>query len=218
MHTSILEQEPVIITQDMVAKATTAKTSRSITLTLSFLVGCVTLIMTGFAIIMPVFPQRLHTLGLGAETLALMEGAFGLGMFLFSTPMGTLAGRIGRKPILFISLAGYIVTNLLLVVVNTPLLFVLIRFVEGMVISGLMPASMAMVGDTITPAKQGRWIGWLTTAQDTGIALVASLLALFLVPETLPTQRSTTATSRTVKREASRSQTRHTSLGGLIWL
>ncbi len=212
MHTSILEQEPVIITQDMVAKATTAKTSRSITLTLSFLVGCVTLIMTGFAIIMPVFPQRLHTLGLGAETLALMEGAFGLGMFLFSTPMGTWAGRFGRKPILLLSLAGYVVTNLLLVVVNTAPLFVLIRFVEGMVISGLMPASMAMVGDSLAPSKQGRWIGWLTTAQATGIALgpaiggllsqtlgltapfilsaaialVASLLAFLLVPETLP--------------------------------
>jgi MFS family permease len=242
MQTTHLEQEPTITTQDHHTQTLTAK--GSITLTLSFLVGCVTLIMTGFAIIMPVFPQRLHALGLGAETLALMEGAFGLGMFLFSTPMGTLAGRIGRKPILLLSLAGYILTNLLLVVVNTPQLFVLIRFVEGMVISGLMPASMAMIGDTITPEKQGRWIGWLTTAQATGIALgpalggvlagtlgltapfllsasiafVASLLALLLVPETLPAQRHQASTSRTVKREASGSQTRHTSLGGLIWL
>src|SRR5215469_9493675 len=58
------------------------------TAALVFLIGCVTLMMTGFAVIIPVFPQRLQSLGLGAETLALMEGAFGLGMFLFSTPMG----------------------------------------------------------------------------------------------------------------------------------
>src|SRR5690349_22364778 len=45
---------------------------------LTFLIGCVTLLMTGFAIIIPVFPQRLQALGLGAGTLALMEGAFGL--------------------------------------------------------------------------------------------------------------------------------------------
>jgi MFS family permease len=242
MHTTHLEPDPILTTQDATAQA--PATTKSITLTLSFLVGCVTLIMTGFAIIMPVFPQRLHALGRGAETLALMEGAFGLGMFLFSTPMGTLAGRLGRKPILLLSLAGYILTNLLLVLVNTPPLFVLIRFVEGMVISGLMPASMAMVGDTIAPEKQGRWIGWLTTAQATGIALgpaiggllsqtlgltapfllsatialVASLLALFLVAETLPAQSRTTATSRPVKRASSRSQTRHASLGRLIWL
>jgi MFS family permease len=246
MQTTLLEQEPVLTKEGHATPASTktAKTARSITLTLSFLVGCVTLIMTGFAIIMPVFPQRLHALGLGAETLALMEGAFGLGMFLFSTPMGTLAGRLGRKPILLLSLAGYILTNLLLVVVNTPLLFVLIRFVEGMVISGLMPASMAMVGDTIVPEKQGRWIGRLTTAQATGIALgpalggmlsqalgliapfvlsaaiamVASLLALLWVPETLPAQRRIATTSPSVKRGASHSQIRHTGLRGLIWL
>jgi hypothetical protein len=57
------------------------------------------LIMIGFGIIIPVFPQRLEALGLGAETLALMEGAFGLGTFLFSTPMGIFANRIGRKPL-----------------------------------------------------------------------------------------------------------------------
>jgi MFS family permease len=105
--------------------------------------------MTGFAVILPVFPQRLQALGLGPETLAMMEAAFGLGMLLFSTPMGTLSGRIGRKPILFISLAGFIVTNLLLAFVNVAPLFVLIRFVEGMLISGLTPATMSMVGDTI---------------------------------------------------------------------
>lgn len=244
MQTTVLEQEPVAATQSYTAQAPTARTSRSITLTLSFLVGCVTLIMTGFAIIMPVFPQRLHALGLGAETLALMEGAFGLGMFLLSTPMGTLAGRIGRKPILFISLAGYIVTNLLLVVVNTPALFVLIRFVEGMVISGLMPASMAIVGDSLAPEKQGRWIGFLTTAQATGIALgpavggllaqtlgltapfllsatiafAASLLALFLVPETLPASMRVEVRRSQAGREATRSQSKQVGLVGLIWL
>jgi MFS family permease len=246
MQTPLQEEESIQTAQDHATQIPliTTPTSRSSTLTLSFLVGCVTLIMTGFAIIMPVFPQRLHALGLGAETLALMEGAFGLGMFLFSTPMGTLAGRIGRKPILLLSLAGYVLTNLLLVVVNTPLLFVLIRFVEGMVISGLMPTSMAMVGDTITPDKQGRWIGWLTTAQATGIALgpaiggglaqtlgltapfllsasialLASLLALFLVPETLPEQRRTAATVHPVKREGSTVPPKPMHLAGWLWL
>ncbi|HLX39106.1 MAG TPA: MFS transporter, partial [Ktedonobacteraceae bacterium] len=217
MHTAILEHETVNVPlADVVSPrpivASPVKQSRSITVALTFLLGCVTLMMTGFAIIIPVFPQRLQALGLGPETLALMEGAFGLGMLLFSTPMGTWAGRIGRKPILFISLAGFIVTNLLLAFVNIPVMFVLIRFVEGMLISGLMPATMSMVGDTIPLAKQGRWIGFFTTAQaigfalgpgiggflaqtlgftspfllSAGIALAASLLAVFMVPETLP--------------------------------
>jgi MFS family permease len=221
--------------------ATPARASKRITVALTFLIGCVTLSMTGFAIIMPVFPQRLQALGLGAETLALMEGAFGLGMFLLSTPMGTLAQRIGRKPILLISLAGFIVTNLLLAFVNVPLLFILIRFVEGMVISGLMPASLAIVGDTIPTTRQGRWIGFLTTAQATGIALgpgiggflyqawgftspfllsasialLASLLCTLLVPETLPAQLREETKAQQAE---AKTKTRERGLTGLIWL
>lgn len=226
--------------KDAAEHITPAKPSRSITVALTFLIGCVTLLMTGFAIILPVFPQRLQALGLGAGTLALMEGAFGLGMFLLSTPMGTWAGRVGRKPILFISLAGFIVTNIALAFVNVPLLFILIRFVEGMLISGLMPVSMAMVGDTIPLEKQGRWIGFLTTAQATGIALgpgiggflyqamgftgpfllsaaialVASLLAVFMVPETLPDH--VRAEARTQNRGSKVEKTKELSFAGLI--
>src|SRR5690349_2730262 len=215
MATAVLEHEIVTVPLAEVSArpiaASPAKQARSITVALAFLIGCVALMMTGFAVILPVFPQRLQALGLGSEMLALMEGAFGLGMFLFSTPMGIWAGRIGRKPILFISLAGFIFTNLLLAWVNVPLLFIPIRFVEGMLLSGLFPAAMSMVGDTIPLSKQGRWIGLLTTAQavgfalgpgiggflyqtlgftspfllSAGIALAASLLAIFMVPETL---------------------------------
>src|SRR5207247_11356230 len=176
MTTAVLEQETVtVLLEEEVSvrpiAAFPVKHSRSITVALAFLIGCVALMVNGFAVIIPVFPQRLQALGLGPEMLALMEGAFGLGMFLFSTPMGTWSGRIGRKPILFISLAGFIVTNLLLAAVNVPLLFIPIRFVEGMLLSGLIPAAMAMVGDTIPLEKQGRWIGFLTTAQAVGFAL-----------------------------------------------
>ncbi|HEX9134749.1 MAG TPA: MFS transporter, partial [Ktedonobacteraceae bacterium] len=163
MTTAVLEQETVTVPVEEVSArlmaASPVKQTRSITVALAFLIGCVALMMTGFAVILPVFPQRLQALGLGPEMLALMEGAFGLGMFLFSTPMGTWAGRIGRKPILFISLAGFIFTNLLLAWVNVPLLFIPIRFVEGLLLSGLFPAAMSMVGDTIPLSKQGRWIG-----------------------------------------------------------
>jgi MFS family permease len=249
MHTTPLDHEIAIVTvkDEVMAEpimAPPVKPSRSITIALTFLIGCVALLMTGFAIIMPVFPQRLHALGLGAETLALMEGAFGLGMFLLSTPMGIWAGRIGRKPILFISLSGFIVTNLLLAFVNVPLLFILIRFVEGMLISGLMPASLAMVGDSIPLEKQGRWIGFITTAQATGIALgpgiggllyqawgftspfllsaaialVASLLAVFMVPETLSEQVRSENRWHKANGGTKRSMTKEPSLTSLIWL
>src|SRR5579859_3820379 len=249
MQTALLEQEIVTVplveaVSDRPGVVSPAKQSRSITATLAFLIGCVALMMTGFAVILPVFPQRLQALGLGSETLALMEGAFGLGMFLFSTPMGIWSGRVGRKPILFISLAGFIVTNLLLAFVNVALLFVLIRFVEGVLISGLTPATMSMVGDTIPLSKQGRWIGFLTTAQavgfalgpgiggflsqtlgftspfllSAGIALAASLLAIFMVPETLPEHVRVEARLQQARRGALAKKPKELRMAHLIWL
>jgi MFS family permease len=249
MATSLLEHETVNISIEDVVRArpiaaSHVKQSRSATAALAFLIGCVALMMTGFAVILPVFPQRLQALGLGSEMLALMEGAFGLGMFLFSTPMGTWSGRIGRKPILFISLAGFIVTNLLLAFINVPLLFIPIRFVEGMLLSGLIPVAMSMVGDTIPLSKQGRWIGFLTTAQavgfalgpaiggflyqtlgftspfllSAGIALGASLLAIFMVPETLPEHVRVEARSHTARSEAKAQKPRELHFTSLILL
>ena len=249
MSTAVLEHETDILQREEVVSAipcatSPVKPSRSITASLGFVIGCVSLMMTGFAVILPVFPQRLQALGLGPEMLALMEGAFGLGMFLFSTPMGTWSGRIGRKPILFLSLAGFIVTNLLLAFVNVPLLFIPIRFVEGMLLSGLIPAAMSMVGDTIPLERQGRWIGFLTTAQAVGfalgpgiggllaqtlglsspfllsaaIALVASILAIFLVPETLPEHLRAEAREYQAKRGAKAQKPKDVRLARLIWL
>ncbi len=249
MSTAVLEPETVNapvgeVVSDRAGAAAPVKSARSITAALLFVIGCVTLMMTGFAVIIPVFPQRLQALGQGPEMLALMEGAFGLGMFLFSTPMGTWSGRIGRKPILFISLAGFIVTNLLLAFVNIPPLFVVIRFAEGTLISGLMPATMSMVGDTIPLEKQGRWIGLLTTAQavgfalgpgiggflyqtlgavspfllSAGIALLASLLAVFMVPETLPGQARAETRRQQANRGARAKKPRELRFARLIWL
>lgn len=248
MTTAVLEQENVTVPVEEVSArlmaAAPVKQTQSITIALAFLIGCVALMMTGFAVILPVFPQRLQALGLGSEMLALMEGAFGLGMFLFSAPMGIWAGRIGRKPILFISLAGFIFTNLLLAWVNVPLLFIPIRFVEGMLLSGLFPAAMSMVGDTIPLSKQGRWIGLLTTAQAVGfalgpglggllaqtlglsspfllsaaIALMASLLAFFLVPETLPAHVRAEAKSLKAKRGGLADKPKEWRFARLIWL
>src|SRR5258706_16220138 len=86
MATRLLDYGTVTLPLEEVVRArpiaaSSAKQSRSITAALAFLIGCVTLMMTGFAVIIPVFPQRLQALGLGPEVLALMEGAFGLGMF-----------------------------------------------------------------------------------------------------------------------------------------
>lgn len=204
------------------------------------------LIMTGFGIIIPVFPQRLEALGLGAGTLALMEGAFGLGTFLFSTPMGIWSNRFGRKPLVLFALFGFVCSNVLLALINTPALFIAVRFLEGTFVAGFFPTSMAMVGDVIATEKQGRWIGGLTTAQagglalgpaiggvlyqswgftspfllSAGFALVASLLALVILPETLPAEvkAQELQRNRNKKQGGEEHPEQQSALISLVWL
>lgn len=242
MHLTQPEKE---VTQEASAPPSPAIQSRRMTAGLALLSCCIGILMTGFGIIVPVFPQRLEAMGLGAETLALMEGAFGLGMFLFSTPMGTLADRIGRKPIVLLSLGGFIVTNLVFALVNIPFVFILTRFVEGTLVAGLMPASTAVVGDVIPAEKQGRWIGFMTTAQSTGFAigpgiggllyqswgfsspfflsagaaLLASLLALIMLPETLSEQAREQARQRRLDQQKEKKKAKSAAPGtpNLLW-
>src|SRR5260370_35425928 len=86
MATRLLDHETVTVPlQDVVRArpiaASPAKRTRSITSALVFLMCCVTLMITGFAGIIPGFPQRLQALVLGPDMLALVEGAFGFGGF-----------------------------------------------------------------------------------------------------------------------------------------
>jgi MFS family permease len=204
MATRLLDHDTVTVPLEEVLRArpiaaSPAKQSRSITAAMAFLIGCVTLMMTGFAVILPVFPQRLQALGLGPETLAF---------------------------------------------VNVPLLFIPIRFVEGMLLSGVIPVAMSMVGDTIPLSKQGRWIGFLTTAQaigfalgpgiggylsqtlgftgpfllSAGIALAASLLAIFMVPETLPEHVRVEVRPQQANRGAKAQKLEELRITRLIWL
>lgn len=224
MHTSLPEQETPT---GAVALEQERTLTPRMTVALAFMIGCVTLMMTGFAIIIPVYPQRLQELGLGPETLAWMEGVFGLGMFIFSPLMGTWSGRIGRKPILLISLGGFIVTNIALAFVGDWVSIIVVRFIEGVLLSGLMPTAMSMVGDSVPGSRQGRWLGYITTAQavgfaigpaiggplyqywgfhapfllSAGIALLASIAALFLIPETISAEAKEHARTANTSKE-----------------
>ncbi|HEX6778801.1 MAG TPA: hypothetical protein VF099_11410, partial [Ktedonobacterales bacterium] len=73
MSAAVLEPETVNVPLAEVVNALSVavspvKSKRPSGAALTFVIGCVTLIMTGFAIIIPVFPQRLQALGLGSET------------------------------------------------------------------------------------------------------------------------------------------------------
>jgi MFS family permease len=69
--------------------------------------SCIALQMTSFVIILPLFARRFTELGAGVEALGISEMAYALTSALAAPFMGALADRIGRRPIVLISLAAY---------------------------------------------------------------------------------------------------------------
>ena len=174
------------------------------------LAASVVIVTIGFGIVMPVFARRLGELGSGVEALGLMTMSFALAAFLSAPLMGSLADRVGRRPLFLGGLAAYVVVNLAFLFAPSPEIFMVIRAAEGALTAGLMPAAMGVVADIIPEPKRAQWVGVLMGSMGAGIvfgpvvggllydswgfetpfiasagmALIALLSATVLVPET----------------------------------
>ncbi len=70
--------------------------------------ACMALQMTSFVIILPLFARRFTELGAGVELLGISAMAYALAATLAAPFMGALADRYGRRRLVLISLATYI--------------------------------------------------------------------------------------------------------------
>lgn len=186
-----------------------APRTRNITLLLA---TSVAIVMTGFGIIMPVFARRLGEFGSGVEALGLMTTAFALATFVAAPFMGALADRIGRRPLILLSLISFAVVNVGFLFARSTGEFTMLRVVEGLLTAGLMPAAMGIVADISPEDQRAQKTGIITAGMGLGIvfgpvlggvlydawgfgapfiasaalATLAFLFALVMVPETRP--------------------------------
>src|SRR5512142_2808170 len=107
------------------------------------LAGSVMLMETGYGIVMPIFAKRLGELGAGVETLGYMAIAFAIGQMLMAPILGSLADRIGRRPVILTALAGVTLANLGFLLMHSPIGYVLVRLGQGAITAGLLPASIS---------------------------------------------------------------------------
>ncbi|MBV7332664.1 MFS transporter [Chloroflexi bacterium TSY] len=140
--------------------------SRSVILLLA---GSIALMMTGFGIVMPVFARRLGELGGGVEALGWMTMAFSGAQFVAAPFMGSLADRVGRRPLILLALAAFTAANIGYLLAPTVTIFILIRAVVGALTAGLSPAAMSIVADTVPERERGRWIGILMGGYGLGL-------------------------------------------------
>lgn len=180
------------------------------------------LMMTGYGLIMPVFARRVTELGAGVEALGFMTMAFAMAQFLLAPFMGSLADRFGRRPLILMALAGFVVANLAFLLARSTGMLTAIRLFEGAITAGLLPAAMGVVADTVPEKERAKWVGIMMGSYSAGfifgpaaggflydhwgfaapfaisaaLGLVGLISALILIPETRPLSLRTQVAER----------------------
>jgi MFS family permease len=113
----------------------------------------------GTAMIVPVRVLYAEERGASLVIIGAMATAFLVTNFLFQYPMGWLADRWGRRRIMLAGLVGQMVVSLLYLFVYDPLLFVLLRLVEGIASATMLPPAKALIADHVAPEKRGEAYG-----------------------------------------------------------
>jgi len=126
--------------------------------------------LVGFGIVLPVLPLYAKRFHASPATAGALVAAFSLAQVLASPFWGRLSDRVGRKPILIVSLVGTALGSLLTgLAASLPLLFI------GRLVDGASGASVsvaqASVADVAAPEDRARLFGLLGAAFGLGFVL-----------------------------------------------
>jgi len=130
--------------------------------------------LLGFGLIIPIVPFYLQEFIKDPEkigqTIALLITAAAAMQFIFNPIWGRLSDRIGRRPILLMSMSGMAVSHVFFALAPTlPLLF-LSRMLTG-IFAGTVPTAMAYISDITSEEERAKGMGLVGAAFGLGFIL-----------------------------------------------
>lgn len=126
--------------------------------------------LLGFGIIIPTLPYYAERFGATPVVITLLMSSYSLMQFLFAPVWGRLSDRIGRRPIILVSLGASTVGYVLLgLAPSLPLVF-LARILAGIGNANL-PTAQAYIADVTTPDERARGMGLVGMAFGLGFVL-----------------------------------------------
>ncbi|WP_144552338.1 MFS transporter [Bacillus sp. X1(2014)] len=127
--------------------------------------------LVGVGLAIPVLPKFILEIGASGKDMGYLVAATGLTQFLFSPLGGKLSDQYGRKKITIIGLAIIMVSQFLFSVGTDLWLLYLSRFIGGIGVGLLIPATMAYVADVTTIEKRGKGMGLLGASISLGFVI-----------------------------------------------
>ncbi len=165
--------------------------------------------LVGFGIIVPLLPFYAETFGASPLTIGLLFAAFSACQLVAAPLLGDLSDRYGRRPVLIFSLAGTVVSFVMMAMAHSVAMLFAARIVDGLS-GGNISTARAYVADITEPKDRARAFGMIGAAfglgfiagpalsgvlahvsiaapvwAAAGITLIATLMAWLWLPETV---------------------------------
>lgn len=126
--------------------------------------------MVGFGIVVPILGRYAERFGASGFTVGLLFASFSLAQFAAAPLLGRLSDRIGRKPVIVISLLGTAVGSFVTGAAGALWLLFAGRVIDG-ASGGSLAVAQAAVADIAPESERPRLIGLLGAAFGVGFVL-----------------------------------------------
>src|SRR3984885_15662238 len=130
--------------------------------------------LVGFGIIIPLLPFYAESFGASPLVIGLLFASFSFCQLIASPALGDLSDRYGRRPVLVFSLAGTVVSFVMLALAHSIAMLFLARIVDG-VSGGNISTARAYVADVTEPKDRSRAYGIIGAAFGLGFILGPAL-------------------------------------------
>ena len=128
----------------------------------------------GYSILIPVLPRFEKTLGADAFEIGLITSLYAAGLVLFLPLWGWMSDRVGRRPVLLLSLLGTAVSFLWLAFADTLASVLLARFIGGF-FGASIGTAQAYVTDLTDDDSRAHGMGVIGAASGAGLVLGTAL-------------------------------------------
>jgi MFS transporter, DHA1 family, tetracycline resistance protein len=139
--------------------------------------GCVLLDLIGFGIVLPILPLWAERFGARPGTIGALVATYSAFQLVCAPLWGRLSDRVGRKPVLVLSLVGTAAGSLLTGLASSMVLLFVGRAIDGMS-GGSVAVAQAAVADVAEPPERPRLLGLIGAAFGLGFVAGPALGAL----------------------------------------
>jgi predicted MFS family arabinose efflux permease len=133
--------------------------------------------LLGFGLVIPLLPLYAKHLAVSEGMIGGLFSIYSAMQFLFAPVWGMISDRIGRRPVILISVFGTLVANALMAVAQGPVLLFVARGFAGLCGANLSTAQ-AYIADVTTAENRTRGMGMIGAAFGLGFVLGPALAGI----------------------------------------